>query len=318
MSGRLLRQLLRWLGPLLLVLLVVRLPERGAMLEAVSMADGLPFLAAVLLTFLVMHVKVWRWRVLLSALGVTHGWRRAWVAYLSAGYVAMLTPGRVGEIVRVQYLRRDCGLSYAVGLGVVVVDRLADMYVLALFAALGVAHFSAVLGSAVRLTAWVGVASAALGPLALLIPGVAERLLGRLYRKLSGGGDGLQEFLTTVRELVRPVLLTTVLLTLAAFGLNYVQGALLSQALHSPLALWDVTCLMAIASLLSLLPVTVSGLGVREGFFALVFPSLGYAAVAGVSFGLALFVALNTVLVLCGLLAYMVDPPPTVPKPTDG
>jgi len=264
-----------------------------------------------LLTFLAMHVKVWRWRVLLGSLGVVHGWRAAWIAYLSAGYVAMLTPGRIGEVVRVQYLRRDCELPYALGLAVVTVDRLADMYVLALFAALGVAHYSAVLGDVVRITAWLGVAAAALGPLGLLLPGVAEAVLGRLYRRLSGGGEGLDQYLSTTRSLVRPVLVATVALTLAAFGLNYVQGTLLAAALHTPLKLWDVTCLMAIASLLSLLPVTVSGLGVREGFFALVFPSLGYAAVAGVGFGLALFVALNAVLVLCGLIAYMMDPPPT-------
>lgn len=156
------------------------------------------------------------------------------------------------------------------------------------------------------------------------MPGVAERLLGKAYAKLATarfgkggaqppepqGGGGLTRFLAALRSNVGPSLAVTVPLTVGAFMINYVQAWLLARAIHLDLRFFDLMCLLSIASLLGLLPISPSGVGVREVFFALAFPVLGYSAEQGVSFGLLVFTVLYLVLVVVGFVSWQVAPPP--------
>src|ERR1044072_1222824 len=127
MRRRALRWALRLIGPVLLVIVIYRLPDRAAILKALGSADVWPLAAAVLLNAVNLQVKVSRWRVLLQTQGQHYSMKRAWAAYLSSSYVGMLTPGRVGDVLRVQYLRHDLGMGYAEGLATVVMDRLCDL-----------------------------------------------------------------------------------------------------------------------------------------------------------------------------------------------
>jgi uncharacterized membrane protein YbhN (UPF0104 family) len=68
--------------------------------------------------------------------------------------------------------------------------------------------------------------------------------------------------------------------TAAAFLINYLQAWLVAIALGLTLSFADVIAVVSLGSLLGLLPISISGVGVRETFFALVFP---------VAFGLGVF-----------------------------
>lgn len=94
---------------------------------------------------------------------------------------------------------------------------------------------------------------------------------------------------------------------------NYLQGWLIARAMGLPMTFLDATCLLAIASLLGLLPISVSGVGVRELFFALAFPMLGFAAAEGVTFGLLVFLVIYLVIVAIGFVSWQVAPPPRHP-----
>lgn len=318
MRRKALRWALRLVGPALLALVVLRMPDRGAIFHTLRAAAFWPLAAAVALNVVNLQLKVSRWRVLLQTRGIEYSMRRAWGAYLSSAYVGMLTPGRVGDVLRVQYLRHDVGVGYAEGLASVVMDRLCDLYVLVAFVAIGVVRFSSVVVGELAFIAWAGVAATALGPLLLLVPGIAERVVRVLYTKFALHRDaaGFTEFLSALRANVGPSLFWTVPMTALAFLVNYAQGWLLGRALHLDISFFDMTCLMAIASLLGLLPVSVSGVGVREVFFALAFPAMGLTAESGVSLGLLVFAVLYFFLVVVGFISWQIAPPPAGPSET--
>jgi glycosyltransferase 2 family protein len=317
-ARRLLRAAVRLVGPVLLLVCILRLPDPGAIGRTLASAALWPFLLAIALTFVNLQMKVTRWDVILRARGVRYPQRRAWAAFLGSSYVGMLTPGRVGDALRAQYLKRDLDVGYAEGLASVVMDRLCDLYVLAVFSAIGVVRFSGALSRELAGVAWGTVALTALGPLLFLVPGVAERLLGAAWRKLAPDRDagGFDRFLVALRAQVGRPLLLTIPLTVLAFLVNYLQGWLLGRALHLEISLYDATCLLAIASLLSLLPVSVSGVGVREGFFAIAFPVLGLGAETGISFGLLVFAVIHLVMIGVGFVAWQISPPPMAARPT--
>ncbi|WP_437810551.1 lysylphosphatidylglycerol synthase transmembrane domain-containing protein [Sorangium sp. So ce1078] len=321
MRRTVLRALVRLIGPLLLVLVVVRMDDRDAVLGAVASASAAPLALAAVLNVLNIHLKVVRWDALLRARGIVYPLRRAWSAYLTSLYVGMLTPGRVGDLLRIRYLRHDLGVPYAEGLATVVMDRLCDLYVLAAFVAVGVARYSAVIAGQLAWLTWGGIALTVLAPLVLLIPGLAERVLLAVSRKIAKDpADGAEpgaasRFLVALRAHVGRGLLFTLPVTVATFVVNFVQGYLIARALGISLSLFDVTCLLAIANLLGLLPISIAGVGVREFFFSLVFPTLGFTAEHGVSFGLLVFAVIYLNVVALGFVSWQLAPPPTAPAP---
>lgn len=317
---RVTRALVRLVGPALLVVVIARMKDPGALLRAVTSADPWLLAVALLLNVANIHLKVVRWDVILRARDIRYPRRRAWAAFMTSLYVGLLTPGRVGDVLRAQYLRHDLGVPYAEGIASVVVDRLCDLYVLAAFVAVGVVRYAPVLAGSLAVVTWAGVLLTVLGPLVLLVPGVAERALGRVFARLSPDdqGAGFARFLAAVRANVGRPLLLTIPLTVVTFGINYVQGWLIAHAMGLPMSFLDATCLLSIASLLGLLPISVSGVGVRELFFSLAFPMLGFDPTAGVVFGLLVFFVIYLVIVGIGFVSWQISPPPSAPAAGEG
>jgi uncharacterized protein (TIRG00374 family) len=312
MRQKWLRLGLRLLGPALLVVLVLRMKNGGEVLRGFQGASLAPLIAAIGLNFVNLQLKVSRWRVILRAQGAHYPMRRAWSAYMSSSYVALLTPGRVGDGLRAQYLHHDEGVPYADGIASVVMDRLCDLYVLVVFSGIGLIRFSAALDERLTFLAWGTLSLILLGPLVLFVPRLAEKLMAQAYRKFGKNTDpkGFSRFLAALRKGLGPSLPLTLLLTLLAFMANFGQAFLLAHALNLPLSFFDSMCLVSIASMLGLLPISVSGLGVRELFFSVAFPILGLSANAGISFGLAIFGVLYLMLVGVGFVFWQIAPPP--------
>jgi uncharacterized protein (TIRG00374 family) len=311
-SGGRARLILRLLGPLLLIVILWRLDAARTLPAVLRGATLAPLGVTLLLGIFPLHFKVLRWRALLSARGFNYPLSKAYVAVTASIYLGMLTPGRVGDVVRVQYVRRDLDMPYAEGLAVTLMDRFCDLYVLVGFVAVGAWHLSSVMSGNIGM-AVAGVTALALaGPALLLSPGVAERVFGVAYRRLAKtpSDDGLERFLEALRGQLGAKLVWALCLSLLAFSVNYLQGWFIAQALNIELTLLDVASLLAVTSLLGLLPISISGLGVRELFLALVFPVIGLSAAQGVAFGLLVFVCLYLVYVLAGFVAWQLRPPP--------
>lgn len=313
-SRNLARTAIRLLGPILLVIVLWRLDDPSALYRSVRDANLPLLLAAVALNPLNIHLKVVRWRVLLDRRSIKYPLKRAWLAFLTGAYLAMLTPGRVGDVLRVQYLKRDLDIPYPEGLASVVMDRFCDLYVLAAFVGVAAVHFGPILAPELAWATWLCVAGTVIGPLVFLLPGLPEKVLGRVFRtvgaRFGGLEGGFQRFFTALRANFGWSLTITLPLTALAFVVNYVQGAMIASAMGIDVTFFDVTCLLAIASLLGLLPISLSGVGIREAFFAVVFPALALTAEQGVSFGLLVFAVIYIAITVAGFIAWQIAPPP--------
>lgn len=308
--SELLRLLVRLIGPILLVAVVWRLDNKDALWRTIKDADGLLLVGAVLLNVPVVHFKVERWRDLLAARGYDYALGRSYAAVLSSLYLGMLTPGRVGDVLRIQYVRREIEVPYAEGLATTLMDRFCDLYVLAAVVALGTVHLASALNSDLVYVSWVAVAIAALAPSLFLLRGPAE-LLGHALRRLTERSHtSLTALLEALRAMMGRALIVAIPLTVASFAIGYAQGWVVARALGVELTYLDVASLLATTSLLGLMPISVSGVGVRELFLALVFPALGLLAAQGVAFGLLVFACNYLTIVFAGFVAWQIAPPP--------
>ncbi|MGB8331169.1 MAG: lysylphosphatidylglycerol synthase transmembrane domain-containing protein [Polyangiales bacterium] len=307
------RLAMRLLGPILLVWVVWRFADLSTLINVFAQAAIWPLVVAVLLTVVAIHTKLWRWRDLLGSADVRLSVTQAYRAFLPSLYLGLVTPGRVGDALRIQYLKRDHAVGYAEGLAVSIMDRLCDVYVLLGFVTLGVMHLARSVSGPLAQMTWVAVAVIAIAPALLFVGGIAEPAAQWLYRRFSDGEthEGLRVFFVALRRQVGLGLVGPVMATVLGFLANYVQAWLVALAFGIDLSFIDVAALVAISSLLSLLPVSVSGIGVRESFFALVFPALGSGETLGIAFGLGVFAVIYVPTLLVGFIAWLRWPPTT-------
>jgi glycosyltransferase 2 family protein len=318
----------RLLGPLLLLVLLARMDAPRVVVDALLAADFRYVAAALVLNVFNIHLKVDRWRGLLRATGIDYARKPAWGGFMSSMYLGMVTPGRVGDALRAHYLHKDLGVPYSDGVASVVVDRVCDLLVLAVLASLAVVHFGGALFD-LQGVLWVFVGASLLLPIPLLVPTRLDDLLETLARRLGRGAwfaprasrspellrnpDKVLGMLRAFRAYRVGAVVTALPTTVLAFFVNFLQGWLVMRALGLDLTFFDVSALVVLGSLVGLMPISVSGIGLREAVFAAIFPMLGHSADAGVTFGLAFFLVIYVVLALLGFVAWQIRPPTSAP-----
>jgi uncharacterized protein (TIRG00374 family) len=308
------RRLMRLAGPVLFLFILSRidLTRTAEMLRTV----GLQFLlAAVALYPCLILLKTWRWQFLLRQQGIAYGLIPAFAAYNSALAAGYVTPGRLGEFVRALYLMKDKGIALGHAFSSVVLDRLLDLYLLVATAAIGAALF-AVPQHLVGLSLAVLVA-AALGPLVVVLPSVSRRSIALFARAASRLApttykeelaQGLNGFQAGMEQLLTVRLLVPFACTALAYAVFYLQCYLVALALDLPLSCLYSSYSVSLASLLALLPVSISGLGVRDAAFVALFRPANLTAEMAIGYSLLLLLVFNVFGGLIGALTWLVKP----------
>ncbi len=310
------RWALRLIGPVALIVLLAR-ARLDEVLRLVAQASLAPFLLGLALMGVVVWLRVLRWRLQLRSLGIEYAWGRAIPAYFGGSYIALLTPGRVGDLVRVQYLRGDVGVPLVRALSTLVMDRLLDLWVLMIFAAVGLSRFAQIFAPWARTLSWMVILATILSPLAILVPSLGEVFMRRILRSFAGGERATEEFFADLRTQLRG-LGWTVPLTILSFLPNFAQSWAIAKAFGYQLSWLDHVAIISTTSVLGLLPVSVSGVGVREWFFSTVFPFLGLSKEAGVAHGLAFFALAYLSATIIGFVVWTVAPPKLISSPPKG
>jgi uncharacterized protein (TIRG00374 family) len=312
--SQLARKLIRFAGPVLFVFILSRM-NLSLLADTVAAIRPRFLLAALLLYPCLILLKAWRWRLLLRQQGVNYGLVPAFAAYNSSLAIGYVTPGRLGEFVKALHLRQDEGLSLGYALSSVLLDRILDLYLLLIAAGLGIVLFAApghlLVPSLLVLTA------VALGPLVVLVPHVSRRLTALVTRgtsRLMGGSLGeqlnrnLDSFQRGMEQLVTVRLLPPLICTGIAYLVFYSQCYLGALALELPVTYLYTAYCVSLASLLALLPVSISGLGVREATFIALLSPLAIAAETAVTYSLLILFVFNIFGGALGALAWMMKP----------
>jgi uncharacterized protein (TIRG00374 family) len=308
------RKLIRLSGPLLFLLILSRM-DLGRMVEIIGAIRVDFLLAALFLYPCLILLKAWRWHILLSQQEINYGLAPAFLAYNSSLSVGYVTPGRLGEFVKALYLRQDEGIPLGQALSSVLMDRLFDLYLLLMTAGLGIAIFS--LPGQLSAIALGVLLAAGLTPLLILVPDVSQRvivllikgssfMIGTRYREeisqtLSHFQQGMEQLLSI--RLALPLMVTVI-----AYAVFYLQCYLAALALRLPLSYPYAAFCVSLASLLALLPISISGLGVRDATFIALLLPLGVTAEMAVSYSILILLVFNIFGGAWGAIAWFTKP----------
>lgn len=240
--------------------------------------------------FVVLFLKGFKWMAALRLFGIRIGMLsavRMWAIGFSLGAI---TPGRVGDFAKIFYLKEKKSRS----LGAVFLDRLTDVFAVALFAVLSIGVF----GRAVGITYWM----AALAGTTVVIVFIAlkkrrkavagiilQRIVPEKHRaamkeEMSAFYHSLKAALSN-RAGVLAVAATAVFIWM----LSVVQGAFIAKSLGINISYYSLLSIMSITALIELIPVTVAGLGTREAGIVLMMSYLGIESEKAIVFSLANF-----------------------------
>jgi uncharacterized membrane protein YbhN (UPF0104 family) len=286
-----LRRLLRnpWVryGLTLIVLGVVALRVHPQTLtSAARAAQPGQIVAAMVLTAPFLYCKALRWYLMLRAAAVQAGFGEALLSLIGGMGLALVTPARLGELVRVAYLRDPQKLKIG---GLVMIDKGLDVLVLC---GLAIPGAWALLGPLAGLAF---VAATAVGLVVVYNPVRVQAGLVRLTRRLRPGPAERLHRVWASLESLSPRATTVFLgLTLLSFVVVLIQFGIILSDWRSPTPS-VVLLTFPIVILTNVLPVTVGGLGVREGAAALLLAHYGVPAADAVLAALLMF-AINTAL----------------------
>lgn len=256
----------------------------GRFIAAFASIDVRLFLAALLFFPLVAIIGAEKWRRIIGheATGIRFG--EALVSFLGGMSLGLLTPGRVGEIGRVLFLSRGRKGALA---GIAIVDKLVDLEVTLALGLVGV-HLFWGAGPAFLLLC------AVLASLAFLfrpgpVIGVVQRKLHRLPLR-----DKIDSVLQGITGIPRSALVSCLVLRLAASAVDIFQFFLLINSFAS-IGLREVVAVYPLIIMTNILPLTIGGIGVREGVSLLTLAWFGTPAAAAVNSSFLLF-CINTLL----------------------
>lgn len=298
------------LSLLMLAVLIWRVPSFDAneVVPPLSTRTVLWLLVAAGLTLGGLVLSALRWQRVLEVLGLHAGLRRLLSHYLAGQFVSNVLPTTIGgDVLRVTRLSRETGESPKT-FASVVLERLTGWLVLPIISVAGflvnppLQH----LGTATRVA--VGLAFATLLALSILLYAVADQRIGGRF----AARDGWRRFAGAVHlglaELRRqPRAAANVLLVGFAYQLVLVLAAVAAaQALGvRPAGLTALLAFFPAVAIAQVLPIGISGLGVREGAFALFLGPLGVATEEAIALGLLLYL-LNLGVSLLGAPAFAV------------
>lgn len=256
--------ILRVLGTVVALALVVYLISQQGWQEigaAIARLEVWRFAVAVLLTLISRVAVARRWYVLLVSGGVRATWPQSLRISFAGLFANNFLPTTVGGDVARMAGALQMGFDAAVSAASLVVDRL-----------IGLAGFAFTLPIGLQ---YVAGATASLGYCAPAFALATEaswfdKMFARAKRIWARLMQAVRLWISQPRALLR-ALLTTFVHMACLFSTLYI----LLEGMHDPLPFWTVAGLQSLVYVVTLIPISISGLGVQEFSISYAFTVLG-------------------------------------------
>jgi len=255
--------------------------DPAAVLSTILSASPLLLLAPAVysITFLILSL---RWRRILHALGDDLPLSEAYQAFAGGMILSDLTPGRIGDLSRSLLVRDRVALNK--GLASVVIDRYADILTIFALGLWGML-FLAQRGPYILLASSVILMILASTSLIWLRRSSVLRMLRSRSSRFIEIANAIEDAICEVRG-VKVLMAGSVLMTILAWITHALRIVIIARSVGYDVPPIVLIFGLPLVSALSLIPVTVSGLGLVEGVLAVLLAGAGVPVVVGVSIAL--------------------------------
>jgi len=226
----------------------------------------------VLSMILMLLFKVLRWRTALSKQGINYSIGKVFAISAITSFWGIVTPGRLGELGKVMFLQKD-NYSFAKSSVSVIIDRLYDITILLLLGIFSLIYFISLLNPNIRI--FITIFILIIGCLILIYflkkdlrdllkKAVKFFLSEEKYNKLAKEWNIFKsDFGIVFPSTIIPMLFYSIL----AYLCYYVQIYVVAVGFGVNISFIYLGLCSSLAALISLIPISIGGLGTREAVF---------------------------------------------------
>lgn len=207
--------------------------------------------------FIFFLIKAYRWHIIQNYFSKPLSFGdNLWIV-IETLYLSYATPAKVGDIVRVWIIKKKFNISKKESMIAYVFDRVQDLAFLIIFTIFGLLF---VIDIEVSDYVYVGL-------VAFLILYIAKNKILNLFRSR----------LSFVKKVATDYRfeLKIFIINCSAFFFYFLQVYFLTKAMGLSISYLFVVALVSISAIATLLPISVAGLGVREGIFIYLLGTIG-------------------------------------------
>lgn len=238
-----------------------------------------------------------KWRLIINSFAIEYPLLESTKVFLIGVFAGLITPGRAGDLVRANYLKKTHN-SYSDCLSTVLVDRFIDIGVLAVLGSISLVLFSTFftpLG-----VIYVMIAVLLGGYVVFLVIFFNEQFMRKILTRLNS-----QRLITIYDKLLtlnKKKLLQATILGFVAWVISTLEARIIAYSMNLPVSYAFLFMCIPIITFAEILPITISGFGTRELAFVTLFGLLKIPSELAIAFSLMYVVLAYWLSALIGLL----------------
>lgn len=301
----------------IIILILIKLIGLEDTIRTIKLADKGLLVLAVLIQFVILGIRAFRWELLLKDRGEYVGLRYLYGIILIGSFANNVTPGARmgGEPLRAYLLKRNFGIKARKGFATIVVERIYDFLILAVMAFISYLYVISMVNIGGRSKL---IITALMAILILFLTGVAnaifsERIANKIFRYLPERyKGGFMEAFSTFRKnsinMIKNVslFLTMAVVTTILWLLDVLRVLILFYSLDYSVSFLAITMVFTLTVFLSTLPFLPGGLGLSEGAMAGLYVAIGIPLVITVIVTILDRLIHYWLMILCGGVAAMI------------
>ncbi|MFC1627314.1 YbhN family protein [Patescibacteria group bacterium] len=207
--------------------------------QAVQAAKPLMLILSLMLTLSVFSLLTYKWSLFLTQLKINISFKELLKIFMIGLFYGGISPGNLGIFLRLKYLSDKTGKKVSRLMPTMLVDKLIEWLVLLILCLLALGLF---LQSLINNKLLLGLGLGAVC-LLIIVAVVNNQKNSRFNKQL---------------------LLKAIGLSLVGWALTVSRSYFLSQAFNIPIGFWQFSAVLVMVIAVSMLPISIGGLGVRE------------------------------------------------------
>jgi len=305
-----LKKHLSFLGIILFIFILFK-SNLGEILKNIKNVNFSYLILAAALALPILLNKTWCWNYIKRKQGIKYNLKDSFLMYCSGIYVGTLTPGRMGEVIKALYLKKD-GYSMGRSLVSIALDRISDLVSLVAFILLSSLFFITVFQKQILILV-LGIIIFILLFVIFLKIGLIKWFLKKMfyvfipekYRK--SWKINFQDFIDDFKIYKLKNYIIIFLISILSWFFYYLQTYILSKAINIDVPFLYLAITVTTAGLITLIPISVAGIGTRDAALILLLAPFSILREQAILFS-ALILLMSLFAALVGLTCWLYRP----------
>jgi len=303
--------IIRLLGFIILIIILFSI-DIPATYQIFLNTNWILLIIGLLFVFPQICMRAWRWQILMRMQRIEYPWSDAVIAYYAGLFIGTITPGRLGDFIKVQYLRNE---GYSLGKSVLSV-LLVRCYALAALMMVGyisiifmIQQFSTTTFLVSTIFVLIPVVGILLLSLGIIKRERIECILTLMAPEYCRGliSVTLNDFFIDLSRIKSGPLLKALLITGAIWVLYFIMSYFFALSLSLSISFLYLAGCVSVSAFITLLPLSISGIGTRDAVFILLFGYIGISSESAVAYSvlILLMYVMNGII---GFFAWQMKP----------